>query len=133
LIALIANARRSTRDLSSKPRGSPWKKSPVPSTSAVYGPSPSCKVRDGVGLFRKDQFCFKRIRELQRSSLSPQLRRSQSRDESERRYPLEIEPFPRPGPSTERVSSSRCHKTPPRALFARRGNCCQRTALSRGE
>ncbi len=28
---------------------------------------------------------------------------------------LEIEPFPRPGPSTERVSSSRCHKTPPRA------------------
>jgi hypothetical protein len=70
LIALIANARRSR--IASKPQsqGSTLKKT-FPIDSAVYGPrhSPYQGEREArVGLFRKDQFCFKRTREPKRSS-----------------------------------------------------------------
>jgi len=60
LIALIANARRSARfsfALASEPKTSRF-------DSAVYGsPNPEDRTREWRWTFRKDQFCFKRIRE----------------------------------------------------------------------
>jgi len=90
LIALIANARLRRRMTEYRIQNT--------DESVLRSPFSDIRFPPGVGLFRKDQFCFKRIRELQRSSLSPQLRRSQGHDESQRRDPLGDRTLPSPRP-----------------------------------
>jgi hypothetical protein len=57
LIALIANARRSAeppfvnRTIDQDP--ATHNENPAQFDSAVYGPSPLCKARDGVGLLKR--------------------------------------------------------------------------------
>jgi hypothetical protein len=64
LIALIANARRSFRLVPLRKLALPFRFKPSRFDSAVYGPSnPEDRTKDWRWTFRKDQFCFKRIRE----------------------------------------------------------------------
>ena len=104
LIALIANARR------------PVRSSPLPGVSSRDRPQAapvrlgSLRIRlgqeDGLALdFRKDQFCFKRIRELKRSA---QAHDCNSDLRSPRETPSLAASPSRSDRPTECVSSSRC-------------------------
>ena len=106
LIALIANARRSTRQLLGIASRRPLEKSP-PIRLGSLRTLPLCRDRDGVGL-SKTSFASNASGSLA-VKRSPRLRCSQGHDEDAGSI-LRSNPTLRPGPSTECVSSSRCHK-----------------------
>jgi hypothetical protein len=63
LIALIANARRSASSLERGSRRPPLEKLFANATRQSTGPPPRARLRAALDFFRKDQFCFKHIRE----------------------------------------------------------------------
>ncbi len=127
LIALIANARRSVELAAAISRS---QRQTLPIRLGSLRTLALVRSSGGVGLLKTSfasnasgSFAVKR---------SPRLRCSRDHDEREKRD-LAAEPIPRPDPSTECVSSTRCHRRRSARQARAAETVFQRTAMARGD